>query len=64
MPGELNFEDDKQEAGYRENQYKTRGENGDQGPIDPDSQSSLPNSKMIMNVLKLVRCQDKDSLQE
>jgi hypothetical protein len=63
MPGELGNEVEQQSAGYRENQYKTRGEMGD-GPIDPEKQETpKPKSNTIIQVLKLVREQGGDEEQ-
>lgn len=61
MPGEKGDEIESPQSGYGEKLYRSQG---DDPPLDPDSQSSLPNSKMIMNVLKLVRCQDRNSIPE
>jgi hypothetical protein len=56
MPGELGNESDQQSAGYRENMYKTRGEEGD-GPIDPGKQNK-PKSEAVLRVIKLLRKQE------
>jgi hypothetical protein len=59
MPGELGNEMESKDVGMYEHRYRS---NGDDVPVDPDSQGPIPSTKMIVNVLKLVRNQDPESV--
>jgi hypothetical protein len=59
MPGELGNEMESKDVGLYEHRYRA---NGDDAPIDPDAQGPIPSTKMIVNVLKLVRNQDPESV--